>query len=293
MKKNIYIIGIFVIVFLIVGCFYLVFSRNENLTITYIKFKINSEFVVGINSNDKVVMYNPLNEEAKIFNLGMFSNKTLEEMCKIFIKKIEDNDYLENNKVDITIMTKNLEKRKDLYKLINDSINGNGREIYVNVLEPSNDELIAYSNEVTYDLKATYQTEDLIKISESIKEQIKGYVDNKIDSLHINKFNGEQQKEILESNYSLGYFNDFDMKNVVIEDDIIISTRSNYDIEFIFNNDFTYDYNIILYLEFDYYCEMVVDDVRKAIVEVYEYTYNTFNIEVIGDYKNHFYKFNY
>ena len=63
--------------------------------------------------------------------------------------------------------------------------------------------------------------------------------------------------------------------------------------KFYFNDDFTYTYNIILYLEFDYYSERMVDEVHEGIVEVYEYTYNILNPEVISDYKNHFYKFNY
>ena len=83
MKKYIFaFLGIFL---LISACIYLVFSRHENLTITYIKFKVNPEFVIGINSSDRVILYNPLNDDAKIFNLSMFNNKSLDEFAQIFI----------------------------------------------------------------------------------------------------------------------------------------------------------------------------------------------------------------
>ena len=99
MKK--YIIGFIIILLLIAGCFYLVFSRDENLTITYIRFKVNPEFVIGINNHERVVFYNPLNEDAKIFNLMMFNNKTLDEACAVHGMDVEKviadiNEYLAN-----------------------------------------------------------------------------------------------------------------------------------------------------------------------------------------------------
>lgn len=291
MKK--YIVLSLIFVFLIAGCFYLVFSRDENLTITYIKFKVNPEFVVGINSNNKVVMYNPLNEEAKIFNLSMFSNKTLNEMCEIFVTKIEENNYLENNDINVTVMTKNLEKRNSIYKIVNDVINVKDSKIVVNLIEPNDDELLSYSNEVVFDLETTYQNEDLIKISEDIIKEIKLYVDNRINSLKLEKLSNEKKKEIIDSNNSLGYFNDFDIKNVLMEYDIIISNRTKYDVVFNYDDELIYTYDIILNMEFDHYNENVVDDTKEGIVEVYKYTYNSSNYGIISEYKNHFYKFVY
>lgn len=291
MKK--YIVLSLIFVFLIAGCFYLVFSRDENLTITYIKFKVNPEFVVGINSNNKVVMYNPLNEEAKIFNLSMFSNKTLNEMCEIFVTKIEENNYLENNDINVTVMTKNLEKRNSIYKIVNDVINVKDSKIIVNLIEPNDDELLSYSNEMVFDLETTYQNEDLIKISEDIIKEIKLYVDNRINSLKLEKLSNEKKKEIIDSNNSLGYFNDFDIKNVLMEYDIIISNRTKYDVVFNYDDELIYTYDIILNMEFDHYNENVVDDTKEGIVEVYKYTYNSSNYGIISEYKNHFYKFVY
>ena len=88
----------------------MVFNNDETLTITYIKFKINPEFVIGINNQEKIIFYNPLNDNAKVFNLNMLHEKTLEEGCQIIMEKLDENNYLLNNEVDIKVMTKNKEK---------------------------------------------------------------------------------------------------------------------------------------------------------------------------------------
>ena len=290
MKK--YIIGILIIVFLIVGCFYFVFSKDGNLTITYIRFKVNTDFVIGINSKDKVVMYNPLNEEANIFNLGMFNNKSLEEVSNIFVSRVNENNYLIDNDVNIIIMTKNLEKRNRLTKIISDVIKKTNNSIIVNVLEPTSDELLAYSNEEVFDLEASFNENDLISIGNDIKDKIDLYIKEKIVNLKLDKLSLEEQKSIIESNLSFGYFSGFSITNDMVNYDILLSNRSKYQVMFTFNEDLTYSYNIILNLEFDYYQESLIEEKRVGIVEVYKYSFDTSN-NVISNNVNHFYRFNY
>lgn len=290
MKK--YIIGILIIVFLIVGCFYFVFSKDGNLTITYIRFKVNTDFVIGINSKDKVVMYNPLNEEANIFNLGMFNNKSLEELSNIFVSRVNENNYLIDNDVNIIVMTKNLEKRNRLTKIISDVIKKTNNSIIVNVLEPTSDELLAYSNEEVFDLEASFNENDLISIGNDIKDKIDLYIKEKIVNLKLDKLSLEEQKSIIESNLSFGYFNNFVITNDMVNYDILLSNRSKYQVMFTFNEDLTYSYNIILNLEFDYYQESLIEEKRVGIVEVYKYSFDTSN-NVISNNVNHFYRFNY
>ena len=290
MKK--YIIGILIIVFLIVGCFYFVFSRDENLTITYIRFKVNPDFVIGINSKDKVVMYNPLNEDANIFNLGMFNNKSLEEVSSIFVSKVNENNYLLDNDVKLTVMTKNLEKRNRLTKIISDVIKNTNNSIIVNVLEPTSDELLAYSNEEVFDKEPSFNENDLISIGNDIKNKIDLYVKEKIVNLKLDKLSLEEQKNILESSLSLGYFNDFSITNAMVNYDTLLSKRSDYQVIFTFNEDLTYSYNIILNLEFDYYKDSLIDEKRVGNVEVYKYSFDT-SSNMISDNVNHFYRFNY
>lgn len=290
MKK--YIIGILIIVFLIAGCFYFVFSHDENLTITYIRFKVNPDFVIGINSKDKVVMYNPLNEDASIFNLGMFNNKSLDEVSSIFVSRVNENNYLLDNDVKLTVMTKNLEKRNRLTKIISDVIKKTNNSIIVNVLEPTSDELLAYSNEEVFDKEPTFNENDLVSIGNDIKNKVDLYVKDKINNLKLDKLSFEEQKNILELNLSLGYFSDFVITNEMVNYDILLSKRTSYQVTFTFNEDLTYSYNIILKLEFDYYQESLVEEKRIGNVEVYEYSFDT-SSNVISDYVNHFYRFNY
>lgn len=290
MKK--YIIGFIIILLLIAGCFYLVFSRDENLTITYIRFKVNPEFVIGINNNERVVFYNPLNEDAKIFNLMMFNNKTLDEACEIFIEKMDENNYLVNKKIDLTIITKNLEKERKIVQKIKDSVIKLDSEIEISTVSPTSEELLSYSNETAYGLPVTYDNLVLQTIGKEIKDNIDFYIQNKIKLLNLDKLANDKKIEIIKENYDNGYFNDYDISSYS-NYDIIPSKRSNYDVIFSFNDDFTYSYNIILNLEFDLYREELVNELRKGIVEVYKYTYDENNNELISNYKNEFYKFNY
>ena len=95
-----------------------------------------------------------------------------------------------------------------------------------------------------------------------------------------------------ENNLNLGYFDDFVITNDMVNYDILLSKRSNYQVIFTFNEDLTYSYNIILDLEFDYYQESLIDEKRVGNVEVYKYSFDTSN-NMISDYINHFYRFNY
>ena len=198
MKK--YIIGFIIILLLIAGCFYLVFSRDENLTITYIRFKVNPEFVIGINNNERVVFYNPLNEDAKIFNLMMFNNKTLDEACEIFIEKMDENNYLVNKKIDLTIITKNLEKERKIVQKIKDSVIKLDSEIEISTVSPTSEELLSYSNETAYGLPVTYDNIVLQTIGKEIKDNIDFYIQNKIKLLNLDKLSNDKKIEIIKEN---------------------------------------------------------------------------------------------
>ena len=245
MKK--YIV-IFIIIFLLIaGCFYLVFSRDETLTITYIKFKVNPEFVIGINNQEKVVFYNPLNEDAKIFNLMMFKNNTLNEVCKIFVDEMEKNNYLENKHIDLTVITKNLEKENKIVQQITNSVNAIDKEIVIKTVSPTSEELLSYSNETAYGLSVTYDNLTLQSIGKEMKNNIDLYIQSKIKSLNLNKLSLDKKCQVIKEQYDNGYFNDYDISSYN-NNDIILSNRSTYDVIFNFNDDFTYSYNIILNL---------------------------------------------
>lgn len=283
---------ILVIVLIVTGCFYLVFSHNENLAITYIKFKVNPEFIIGINSSDSVVFYNPLNDEAKLFDLSMVDGKSLRDVSSLFVEKLDASDYLVDKSIDIVVMTKNKEKEKRIYELINESVKVYNDEISVECLEPTIDELIAYSNETVYDLIPSYKEEDLMIISREIYTKVTSYVDKKLKAL---KLDGVNDIEIIKENYMNGYFNDFSLSSVIFKDYLFTySKRSTYHINFNYHLDNTYDYEIILDLELD--CSMDVEtiDYKEGIVEVYKFLYQEVDgVGKLEEYKNCFYKFRY
>ena len=290
MKK--YIIGLLIIVFLIAGCFYFVFSRDETLTITYIRFSVNPDFVIGINNKDQVVMYNPLNDDANLFNLGMFNNKSVEEVTNIFLDVVNKNNYLVDKEVNLTIMTKNLVKRKRFAEMIISVIKRTNNSIKINILEPTSEELFAYSNEEVFDVIPSFNENDLKYIAMDYQKQIDLYVKNKINNLKLDKLNLSEQKVIIENSLLNGYFSDFLIDSVLLNYDIFPSSRTNYQVVFNFDEDLTYSYNIFLDLEFDYYKKIQDNEKNIGVVEVYEYSFDT-NDELMSNYINHFYRFNY
>lgn len=290
MKKYIFaFVGVFL---LISACIYLVFSRDETLTITYIKFKVNPEFVIGINNDNKVILYNPLNEDAKIFNLGMFNNKSLEEFSTLFIDKMEENNYLSDNIIDMIVMTKNKNKKNIIVETITNSISEQNNEIIINVKDPTFDEMLAYSNETVYDLEPTYNEEDLKVISNDILNKISNHINNKINNLKVDKIDNQDKKDILEQKNINGYFDDFNFSNVDLgEYSIDILDDSNYEVEFTFDENLNYQYNIIINIVLESYKDKIKNDVKETTVEVYKYTYNLNSEKIINNYKNEFYIF--
>lgn len=284
---------IFIIISIIIGCIYLAFNRDENLTITYIKFESTPKFVIGINNQDRVVMYNPLNEEAKIFNLMMFNNKTLEEMSMLFISKAEEANYLNYNEINLTIITKNLEKNTRILNKIESSINQNYPSIIINTKLPTYDEMLTYSNEIAYDIENTYSEDDIYNISKTIENKIDLYIKNQLQKLNIIKLPLVKQKQLIETNYENGYFNDFELNSIFIDGKLNILEPSNYNVYFRFNDDLTYEYDIVLYLQLEYYRDLINNDSKSGIFEVYDYKYNLLGDKTISDYKNYFYRFEY
>ena len=290
MKKYVFV---FIIIFaLISGCIYLVFNNHENLTITYIKFKVNPEFIVGINNQDKVVFYNPLNDEAKIFNLNMFSDKTLDEMCEIFYEKMNLAGYLLENGLNITVVTKNSEKKERLVNKISDVIKKKNSSILINSIDATDDELLAYSNEIVYDLKPSLNKDDLVDIALNIEDEIINYVDSKIRLLKLNNFSNEKKIEEIKKRLDENYFNDYKIVNYRVNGyNLILSDDSRYDLELVVNEDFSYYFSVHIDLVFENYVEEIDDEIRTGIVEEYLYSFDSEGR--ISNYKNKFYKFNY
>ena len=189
MKKFIFFV-LFVAV-IIGSIVYFVFSSDKALVITYIKFNINPEFVIGVNSKDEVCIFNPLNEDAKILNLGMFNGNSLEDATSIILDKLDKANYLKDD-MYITVMSKNPDKIEYFYEKINNKVKEKNKDLVLINKRASNEELTAYSNEVVYDVKATYDNNKLLVICSNIEKSLDEYVKDKINSLKIDDLNKDE-----------------------------------------------------------------------------------------------------
>ena len=272
-----------VIVFLILGIFfiggiiYFAFSSDKSISITYIKFKINPSFIIGLDDNDVVKIYNPLNDDAKLFNLTMFNNKSVDTAMEIVLKKLDQNQYLTEKQIDITVITKNPEKIDYYYNKLATVIKNYDAEIVLYQKEASYDELYAYSNEVTHDIGNSLTTDNLISVANAINEEITNYVNEKIGQLDLDKLDNIQKLATMNEQNNDGYFSDYDLINYISDEfHIVMKENSNYAITF--NEDLSF--TIRTNLDFDFLHEIKLNEQTYNVIEEYIYTYD--NNEISG-----------
>ncbi len=243
------------------GTLFYFLLEQDNSYITYFKIQSRPSFVVGINEKNNVVFYNALNSEGNKYNLLMFQGKNLSEMIELFIEKIDYDDEL-NKEINVTIMTKNNIRENEIFKIIQDTIRSKDKRFMIVNHEPNNDELERYSNENVYNMKASLKNDDIKVISHVIYDKVKQYVDAKIGN--IMDFNNDF---ILENE---GYFNDYNLFNINLNEyNVVLLEKSNYQVDFTFDEEGNYVYNIILNLEL----EKENASLERKIVEVYSYSY--------------------
>lgn len=282
MKKFIFFV-LFVAV-IIGSIVYFVFSSDKALVITYIKFNINPEFVIGVNSKDEVCIFNPLNEDAKILNLGMFNGNSLEDATSIILDKLDKANYLKDD-IYITVMSKNPDKIEYFYEKINNKVKEKNKDLVLINKRASNEELTAYSNEVVYDVKATYDNNKLLVICSNIEKSLDEYVKDKINSLKIDDLNKDEILKYYNEQLENGYFNDYDLLFYKLDDaDLKIMDTSSYTISF----DSSLKYTISLDLELEKVNKVSKKNDSYSLVEQYLFNYKD---KKINNLKINFYKY--
>lgn len=282
MKKFIFFV-LFVAV-IIGSIVYFVFSSDKALVITYIKFNINPEFVIGVNSKDEVCIFNPLNEDAKILNLGMFNGNSLEDATSIILDKLDKANYLKDD-MYITVMSKNPDKIEYFYEKINNKVKEKNKDLVLINKRASNEELTAYSNEVVYDVKATYDNNKLLVICSNIEKSLDEYVKDKINSLKIDDLNKDEILKYYNEQLENGYFNDYDLLFYKLDDaDLKIMDTSSYTISF----DSSLEYTISLDLELEKVNKVSKKNDSYSLVEQYLFNYKD---KKINNLKINFYKY--
>ena len=282
MKKFIFFV-LFVAV-IIGSIVYFVFSSDKALVITYIKFNINPEFIIGVNSKDEVCIFNPLNEDAKILNLGMFNGNSLEDATSIILDKLDKANYLKDD-MYITVMSKNPDKIEYFYEKINNKVKEKNKDLVLINKRASNEELTAYSNEVVYDVKATYDNNKLLVICSNIEKSLDEYVKDKINSLKIDDLNKDEILKYYNEQLENGYFNDYDLLFYKLDDaDLKIMDTSSYTISF----DSSLKYTISLDLELEKVNKVSKKNDSYSLVEQYLFNYKD---KKINNLKINFYKY--
>ena len=282
MKKFIFFV-LFVAV-IIGSIVYFVFSSDKALVITYIKFNINPEFVIGVNSKDEVCIFNPLNEDAKILNLGMFNGNSLEDATSIILDKLDKANYLKDD-MYITVMSKNPDKIEYFYEKINNKVKEKNKDLVLINKRASNEELTAYSNEVVYDVKSTYDNNKLLVVCSNIEKSLDEYVKDKINSLKIDDLNKDEILKYYNEQLENGYFNDYDLLFYKLDDaDLKIMDTSSYTISF----DSSLKYTISLDLELEKVNKVSKKNDSYSLVEQYLFNYKD---KKINNLKINFYKY--
>lgn len=287
--KN-FIIWVVIAIVFFGSIIYFVFSSDKSLAITYIKFDINPQFIIGVDSNDVVKIYNPLNDDAKILNLGMFNNKSLESSMEVMLNQLKKANFLDVSQIDITVITKNEDKINYYYEKINRTIQNKNYNLVLVNHEASHDELLAYSNEVAYDLKPTYDSVFLNQKSIVLQNKLNSYIDNLIEELFIEELTIEEKNNVLKQRELEGYFNNYDLTDYKLSEDdtLIVNNDSDYNISFIYDeNGFAYSLTLNLVLE--YQTELVKNDEVFNVIEEYHFTFGN---NQISNLKYNFYKFN-
>ena len=267
---------------------YFVFSSDKSFTITYIKFNINPEFIIGINDKDVVKIYNPLNDDAKVLNLNMFNGYKLENAVEIILDKLDANNYLDVSQIDITVITKSDKKISYYYNQISNVIKMKKSNIVLVNNKASHEELLAYSNEVSYDVEPSYNNETLKIISNELYQELNNHVNNLINQLNINELELIDMVDVLTQNDEVGYFENYKLNDYIIDNyDLKINEESSYDVKFTYDET-GYIFDIELNLVLEHNGEFENDENTYNVIEQYHYLYK--NNEVVG-LKTNFYKF--
>ena len=287
MKRYITLILMSILALGMVGVlFYLLLRQDGTSYVTYIKFQVNPSFVIGINKNENVVFYNALNTDAGKYNLSMFQGKKIDEATKVFIEKfgkVKDN----KDTISITVMTKNTDLENHIAKLIRDEILKYDSNYQFNLIEASREELERYSNEIRYNLPRSYSNDKLKEISKIIFDKVNNYVTQRLNTIKMNKLLNEAIMNLLKGYSEKNYFTDYDLFSINLNmDNAVLGKKSNYEVNFSFDEDNKLIYKITLNLELNY--KNVGNE--ETTIETYDYQYEVFDdLETISNLKTYFY----
>ena len=115
MKKKSIILVLFTLVLLlaIIGFIFL-----KNKAVSTITLDINPSIEISLDKEEQVIKIKALNNDAKSIVGKEYNNKTIDETFELLVKKLIDNDYINDNNVEIILYVDGIIKTEDVTKKI-------------------------------------------------------------------------------------------------------------------------------------------------------------------------------
>ena len=127
---------------------YMVDMYNRAHSLTYLKFKINPEFIFVVNGNDEVLRFWPLNEDAyELFTDEMFVGKNYDDALAYAIDYAKEKDVIkedEEKTIAVTVIGEKDDEIKKYEEKVVETIKKKDEKLIADVVKPSNEEKEEY-----------------------------------------------------------------------------------------------------------------------------------------------------
>ena len=147
MKKIIFSVSF--AVFCVFVAVYMIIMYNRAHSLTYLKFKINPEFVFVVNGNDEVVRFWPLNEDAyELYTEDMFVGKNYNDALAYAIDYAKEKEIIkdgEEKTIAVTVIGEKDSNVKEYEEKVVETIKKKDENLAADVVKPSKEEKEEYT----------------------------------------------------------------------------------------------------------------------------------------------------
>ena len=147
MKKIIFSVSF--AVFCVFVAVYMIIMYNRAHSLTYLKFKINPEFVFVVNGNDEVVRFWPLNEDAyELYTEDMFVGKNYNDALTYAIDYAKEKEIIkdgEEKTIAVTVIGEKDSDVKEYEEKVVETIKKKDENLAADVVKPSKEEKEEYT----------------------------------------------------------------------------------------------------------------------------------------------------
>ena len=154
-SKTIFLVSFIVFCIFVVIFLFIMYRRAHSLT--YLKFKINPEFILVVDGNEDVVKYLAVNEDAyNLYKSDMFEGKKYSDALTYAIDYAKEKDIIkvdESRTIDISVIGKKEKNNKKYENSVINIIKNKDSNLITNVVEVSQEEKDIYINLDLNDVK--------------------------------------------------------------------------------------------------------------------------------------------